>query len=213
MTDLFFELSEAIKNGDRERLDVRVKKALRNGTDPLDILEKALVPGIQALGEHFKSGKVYLPELMRAGRAMNFGVELLKPYLSERIILDQGTILLGTIEGDLHDIGKNLVKMILGANGFKVFDLGVDVSSDVFFKEMKDKLPDIVAVSALLTTTMTSIEKVVEVRNELGFGSKIKIMIGGAPVSRKYADEIGAEGYAQDCVSAVDEAKRIMGMK
>ena len=213
MDDLFIGLSESVKSGDSGSVEVGVEKAIRNGKKPSDILEKALVPGIQALGERFKNGEVFLPEVLIACRAMNFGVELLKPYLSKMDIPSQGTILLGTVEGDLHDIGKNLVKMMLEANGFAVFDLGIDVSLGVFVKEMKDKSPDIIAVSALLTSTMLSIRKVVEARNEMGCGSKIKFMIGGAPVTRKFANEIGAEGYAPDCASAVDEAKRIISMK
>ena len=213
MDDLFIGLFESVKSGDSGSVEAGVEKAIGNGRKASDILEKALVPGIQALGDRFKSGEVFLPEVLIACRAMNCGVKLLKPYLAEMDIPSQGTILLGTVEGDLHDIGKNLVKMMLEANGFVVFDLGIDVNLDVFIKEMKDKSPDIIAISALLTSTMLSMRKVVEARNEIGLESKIKVLIGGAPVTRKFADKIGAEGYAPDCASAVDEAKRIIAMK
>ncbi len=198
MSDQFNKLSEAVQKGDHKTVQEGVDKALQDGMDPLDILEKGLVPGMQTLGELFKDGEVYLPEILIASRAMKIGVDMLKPHLLGRDVSVQGKILLGTIEGDLHDIGKNLVRMMLEGNGFQVFDLGVDCSPDQFVKEAKEKEPDIIAISALLTTTMSSIPKAVEAIQQAGLGSKIKLMIGGAPITKEFADEIGSDGYAPD---------------
>jgi 5-methyltetrahydrofolate--homocysteine methyltransferase len=210
MDDQLKRLEEAVQKGDHKSVEKDVEDALKNGIEPLVILEKGLVPGMQALGKLFKDGEVYLPEILIASRAMNMGVEKLMPHLQGLDRSSKGKILLGTIEGDLHDIGKNLVRMMLEGNGFEVFDIGIDVSPDMFVKEANDKSPDIIAISSLLTTTMISIPKVVEAIKEAGLGSKIKILIGGAPITHQFAEEIGAQGYAPDCASAVDEAIRLM---
>jgi len=204
------ELADAVQNGDAKGVRTRVEEALRAGAEPSAILEQGLVPGLQALGRLFQDGQVYLPEVLIASRAMNAGVDLLKPHLAGRNTQSRGKVLLGTVEGDLHDIGKNLVKMMLEGNGFDVFDLGVDISGSHFAAEAEQKRPDIVAVSCLLTTTMRTIPEIVRAVRETPAGAKVKFMIGGAPVTRGYADEIGVEGYAADCASAVDEAKRLL---
>jgi 5-methyltetrahydrofolate--homocysteine methyltransferase len=204
------ELAESVQNGDAKRVRTRVQEALRAGTEPTVILEQGLVPGLQALGRLFQDGRVYLPEVLIASRAMNSGVELLKPYLAGRNTRSQGKVLLGTAEGDLHDIGKNLVKMMLAGNGFDVFDLGVDVSVDRFAAETEQRRPDIVAVSCLLTTTMRTIPEIVRAVRGTPGGAKVKFMVGGAPVTRAFADEIEVEGYAADCAAAADEAKKLL---
>ena len=211
MSDQLSSLGEAVQKGDHKKVQADVEKALQTGTDPVAILEKGLVPGMQTLGELFKDGEVYLPEILIASRAMKIGVDTLKPHLHEKDRASQGKILLGTIEGDLHDIGKNLVRMMLEGNGFQVFDIGVDCSPDIFVREAKEKSPDIIAISALLTTTMSSIPKAVEAIHQANPGGEIKLMIGGAPITKEFADEIGADGYAPDCASAVDEARRLIG--
>lgn len=213
MGDQIERLAEAVQKGDATTVNEGVEKALQDGMDPLTILEQGLVPGMQALGKLFKDGEVYLPEVLIASRAMKIGVDVLKPHLVERDVPSQGRVLIGTIEGDLHDIGKNLVRMMLEGNGFEVIDLGVDVSLHHFVSEARERSPDIIGISSLLTTTMESIPKVVKAIQEAGLGEKIKLMIGGAPVTREFADEIGVQGYAADCASAVDEAKRLMSMK
>ncbi len=213
MDDQLKRLEEAVQKGNHKTVEEDVGDALKNGIEPLVILEKGLVPGMQALGKLFKDGEVYLPEILIASRAMNMGVEKLKPHLEGLDRSSKGKILLGAIEGDLHDIGKNLVRMMLEGNGFQVYDIGIDISPEMFVREAKDKSPDIIAISSLLTTTMTSIPKVVKAINKAGLGNRVKILIGGAPITREFAEEVGAEGFAPDCASAVDEAIRLMKEK
>ena len=205
-------LSQAVQEGDDKKAVELVKEALAGGTPAMDVLEKGLIPGVQALGRLFKEGQVYLPEILISTRAMNRGVEQLKPHLVGVDIHTKGTVVLGTVEGDLHDIGKNLVRMMLDSNGYNVVDLGVDVSPDSFVSAAKENSADIVAMSALLTTTMTCFPTAVEALQKAGLKSKVKVLIGGAPVSRAYADEIGAEGFAEDCTAAVDETARLMAL-
>ena len=205
-------MSQAVQEGDDKKAVELVKEALAGGTAAMDILEQGLVPGVRALGQLFKDGQVYLPEILISTRAMNRGVEVLKPHLEGTDIHTKGTVVIGTVKGDLHDIGKNLVRMMLDSNGYNVVDLGVDVSPDAFVSAAKENNADIIAMSALLTTTMVSFPTVVEAVAGAGLKDSVKVMIGGAPVSRAYADEIGAEGFAEDCTSAVDEAARLMAL-
>ena len=205
-------VSQAVKDGDDKKVIELVEKALASGMPAIDILEKGLVPGVQVLGQLFKDGQVYLPEILISTRAMNKGLQELQPHLAGADIHKKGTVVLGTVEGDLHDIGKNLVGMMLGSNGFNVVDAGVDVSADSFASVAKDSNADIVAVSGLLTTTITYFPMVIEALKKAGLKNKVKVMIGGAPVTRGLADSIGAEGFAEDCTSAVDEAARLMAL-
>ena len=170
---------------------------------------------IQELGDLFGKNEIFLPELILGAEAMKEGLKILEPELQKRKkeLKKLGKIILGTVEGDIHDIGKNLVKMMLESNGFKVIDLGVDISADCFVEATRGNSPDIVAMSGLLTTTITYFPTVIKAFKKAGLRSKVKIMVGGASVSREYADEIGAEGFAMDCVSAVDEAFRLMTLK
>jgi len=210
VTDFFTVLSKAVQYGDDKKVVQLVKGMLTEGLPAIDILEKGLVPGVQALGQLFKDGQVYLPEILISTRAMNRGLQELQPHLAHANIHKKGTVVLGTVEGDLHDIGKNLVGMMLGCNGYNVIDMGVDVSADSFASAAKESNADIVAMSGLLTSTITYFPTVIEVLEKVGLKNKVKVMIGGAPVTRAYADEIGAEGFAEDCASAVDEASRLM---
>jgi len=210
MPDHLKTTAEAVKNGDEKLTVQTVDEALSAGIAPEEILENGLVPGIQALGQLFKDGQAYLPEILIAARAMRSGTEKLRPHLADASIQKKGTVVVGTVEGDMHDIGKNLVKMMLESNGYDVHDLGVDVSADAFAAEAKSTNADIVATSALLTTTMTIIPAIAKALETAGVRSKVKMMVGGAPITRQFADEIGVEGYADDCASAVDEADRLM---
>ena len=212
MTEYFGILSKAVLDGDQEKVASTVQEAMDSGVSALDILDNGLVPGVQALGALFKDGQVYLPEILISTRAMNRGVELLKPHLSSADMSRKGTVVVGTVEGDLHDIGKNLVGMMLSSNGFEVVDAGVDVNAETFVSRARESNADIIAMSGLLTTTITYFPVVVEALEEAGMKDKVKVMIGGAPVTREFADEIGAEGFAEDCASAVDEATRLMGI-
>jgi 5-methyltetrahydrofolate--homocysteine methyltransferase len=203
-------ISRAVERGDDKQVVKIVEEALASRVPPLDILEEGLVPGIQALGKLFKDGQVYLPEILISCRAMDRGVEELKPYLADTNIHNKGTVVLGTVQGDLHDIGKKLVRLMLECNGFSVKDLGVDVSADSFAHAARQHSANIVGMSTLLTITMTYMPKVIKALEQARLRHKVKIMIGGAPVTREFADEIAAEGFAEDCVSAVDEAMRLM---
>ena len=212
MTDFSNVLSQAVQDGDDKKVVQLVKEALAEGLPAMDILDKGLVPGVQALGQLFKDGQVYLPEILISTRAMNKGLEELQPHLAGADIHKKGTVVLGTVEGDLHDIGKNLVGMMLGSNGFNVVDAGVDVSADSFVSAAKESNADIVAMSGLLTTTITYFSTVIEALEKAGLKNKVKVMIGGGPVTREFADSIEAEGFAEDCTSAVDEATRLMAL-
>ena len=213
MSDHLEVITNGVTNGDAELVLNRVSQALDNGIAAEDILNRALIPGIRALGKLFKEGEAYLPEVLIATRAMKGGIERLRPYLSEKDISRKGVVVIGTVEGDMHDIGKNLVKLMLGSNGFRVHDLGVDVSPDVFVRETHEIGADIVAVSALLTTTMLRIPDIVRALEKSGLRDRIRLMIGGAPITRTFSKSIGVEGYADDCASAVDEAERLMELE
>jgi 5-methyltetrahydrofolate--homocysteine methyltransferase len=203
------ELANAVQNGDDDEAVKMVKEALAEGVPALEILDEALVPGIQQLGELFKDGEVFLPEVLIACRAMDKGVAELKPYLAASDVHKKGKIIIGTVEGDLHDIGKNIVRLMLECAGFDVVDLGVDVSANAFVNAVKEHCPDIIAMSALLTITMTNMPEVIESLEKAGLRDRVRVMIGGAPITREYADQIGAEGFAEDCASAVQEAERL----
>lgn len=210
MTELLSTIAQGVQDGDDKKVVALVGKALAGGISALDIMEKGMVPGIQALGQLFKDGQAYLPEILISCRAMNRGVELLKPQLAKVAMPNKGKVVMGTVEGDMHDIGKNLVKLMLESNGFQVEDLGADVTPDVFVSAVRDTGADIVAMSALLTMTMVEMPGIIKALEEAGLKKKVKVMIGGAPITREYADQIGAEGFADDCASAVDEAARLM---
>ncbi len=212
MADFLTIISEAVQNGDDKKVVQTVEEALKQGMPANEVLDKGLVPGIQALGERFKNDEVFLPEVLISARAMNRGVEMLNPHFTGEI-QKQGVVVLGTIEGDLHDIGKNLVKLMLEGNGFRVVDVGIDAPAASFADAAREHKADIVGVSSLLTLTMNMIPQVIEALEKSGVRDKVRVMVGGAPTTREFADSIGAEGFAEDCVSAVDEAKRLMAAK
>ena len=203
-------IAQVLEEGNHEQAVKLVREALAESIPAIDILEKGLVPGVQALGELFKDGQAFLPEILISTRAMNRGLEVLKPLLAEADVSKRGTVVLGTVEGDIHDIGKNLVGMMLQGNGYNVIDVGVDANADAFTGAAKEHNADIIAMSGLLTTTVPYFRTVIEALAESGLKDRIKVMVGGAIVSRSYADEIEAEGFAEDCVRAVDEANRLM---
>ncbi len=211
--DLNRAINEAVQAGDQEKVALSVQEALDRGVPAIEVLDQALVPGMQALGERFTQGEVYLPEILISIRAMNRGVDLLRPNFTGEEIAREGTVVLGTVEGDLHDIGKNLVKMMLEGNGFRVVDLGVDVPPASFAAAAQEHDPDIVAVSSLLTTTMTTLAEVMDVLKTSGVRDKVGVIVGGAPLTQEFADSIGADGFADDCVSAVAEVKRLMATR
>ncbi len=187
-----------------------VQKALDEGVTADKVLTEGLIAGMDVIGKRFKANEVYVPEVLIAARAMKAGMGLIRPLLAETGIQPVGTIIIGTVKGDLHDIGKNLVSMMMEGAGFDVVDLGVDVSAEKFVSSAKENPGSVVGMSALLTTTMPMMKEVVESLKSADLAN-VKSMIGGAPVTQNYADEIGADGYAPDAASAVDKAKEVLG--
>ena len=202
-------LAEAIINGKRDEAVELTRKVIEEGVSADSILSQGLTAGMNVVGTRFKNNEFYVPEVLIAARAMNSAMELLEPLLVKEGIKLAGTVLIGTVKGDLHDIGKNLVGMMLKGGGFKVVDLGIDVSPEKFVEAAKSEDAHVVALSALLTTTMPQMEDVIKAIKESGLN--IKTMIGGAPVTQNYADEIGADGYGADAASAVDKARELVG--
>jgi 5-methyltetrahydrofolate--homocysteine methyltransferase len=204
------EIGRAVTDGDQAEVVRLVRQAIDDGVPAPEVLSGGLIPGMQELGARFKDGQAFLPEILISARAMNKGLDELRPRLAGREGSAKGTVILGTVEGDLHDIGKNLVGMLLSGNGFTVVDLGVDVAPAAFVAAAREQGADVVALSALLTTTTPQFRKVVEALGAAGLRDTVAVMIGGAPVTRELAAEIGADGFADDCVSAVDEAARLV---
>ncbi len=200
-------VSESLQRGNAEKVEELVKKALEENLTPKKILEGGLIKGMGIIGAKFKKNEVYVPEVLIAARAMHAGMNILKPKLIETGVENIGIVAIGTVKGDLHDIGKNLVKMMLEGAGFEVIDLGIDVSVDKFVEAVKEHKPNIIAMSALLTTTMVNMVEVIKALDVAGLRDKVKIMIGGAPITQNYTDQIGADGYSPDAASAVDKAK------
>ncbi len=200
-------VSEALQRGKAEKVSELVKQALNEGVTPKNILEEGLIHGMSIIGKQFKKNEVYVPEVLIAARAMHAGMDVLKPKLIESGVKNIGKVVMGTVQGDLHDIGKNLVEMMLEGAGFEVIDLGTDISTDKFVEAVKEHRPNIIGMSALLTTTMVNMVEVIKALDAEGLRDKVKIMVGGAPVTQNYADQIGADGYSPDASSAVDKAK------
>ncbi|MCD6574460.1 corrinoid protein [Candidatus Aerophobetes bacterium] len=207
------EIAENLIQGKAPKVKELVQKAVDEGQDVQKILDEGLLTGMSVVGEKFKRNEFYVPEVLIAARAMKAGMEVLRPLLVERDIKGAGKVVLGTVRGDLHDIGKNLVGMMLEGAGFEIIDLGIDVSPERFVETAREKNADIIGLSALLTTTMPAMKEVISVLEKENLKGKIKVMIGGAPVTQDYADEIGADGYAPDAASAVDKAKELVGEK
>ena len=203
------EISTLLQQGRAPKVKELVAQAIEEGISPNEILEDALLSGMSIIGEKFKNNEVFVPEVLIAARAMNAGVEILKPHLVSSGIEKKGSVVIGTVKGDLHDIGKNLVKMMLEGKGLEVFDLGVDVAPETFVEKAKEYNADIICCSALLTTTMGEMKTVVEKAVEAGIRDDVKIMIGGAPVTQNFCDSIGADFYTLDAASASDVALEI----
>lgn len=205
-------LAENLINGKANEVKELTQKALDDGVPPGEILNEGLIKGMNVVGERFKNNEFYVPEVLIAARAMHAGMDILKPKLVESGVEPIGKVLLGTVKGDLHDIGKNLVAMMLEGAGFEVIDLGIDVPPEKFVQAVNEQGGDVIAMSALLTTTMTQMKTTLEALEEAGVKGKVKTLIGGAPVTQNYADEIGADGYARDAASAADKAKELLGI-
>jgi len=201
-------LAEAVIKGDQSTAVEITKAALSEGTAAKSVLDEGLIAGMDVVGARFKKNEVYIPEVLIAARAMKMAMEILEPELVKAGVEPVGKFLIGTVQGDLHDIGKNLVAMMLKGAGFEVIDLGVDIAPEKFVEQAKATSAQLIGMSALLTTTMPAMEKTINALKEGGVSAKI--MIGGAPVTQGYADRIGAHGYAPDAASAVDTAKSLV---
>ena len=207
--EILQEISELLQRGRAPKVKELVAKALEEGVKTQVILEDALLAGMSVVGDKFRKNEVFVPEVLVAARAMNAGVELLRPYLIAEGITTKGTAVLGTVKGDLHDIGKNIVKMMLEGKGLQVIDLGVDVPAETFIQKAIEHNANVICCSALLTTTMGEMKAVVEQAVAAGIRDKVKIMIGGAPITQEFCDEIGADYYTADGASASEVALKI----
>ncbi|ATW26134.1 corrinoid protein [Candidatus Formimonas warabiya] len=207
---IFIELAGAVFEGDEDLVAEWTDKAIAAGLDPLAIINDGLTKGIQQVGDHFAAGDYFLPDLLLGAKAMDAGIKKLEPLLDGTNRVSLGKILMGTVQGDLHEIGKNIVIMMLKTAGFDVFDLGVDVPSEKFIQKAKEYHPDVIGISALLTTTVGRQKEIIELLEEEGLRKKVKVMIGGAPINQAWADKIGADGYAEDASVAVSVAKRLV---
>ncbi len=200
------EISDNLQHGKAKIVKELVQQAVDSGIGPETVLREGLLPGMNVIGEKFKNNEVYVPEVLVAARAMNMGAQVLKPYLEKAGVKAAGRVCIGTVQGDLHDIGKNLVKMMMEGKGLEVIDLGTDVAPETFIQTAIEQNCQIICCSALLTTTMGVMGEVVKKAEEAGIRDKVKIMIGGAPVSQEFCDRIGADCYTSDAASAADAA-------
>ncbi len=209
MTD-FEAIMEVLIEGDEAALVERVNEALNQGADSREILDQALIAGMDIVGERMETGEIFIPEVLMAARAMNAALEIIKPLLTDAGACAAGKAVIGTVKGDLHDIGKNLVTMMLESAGLEVYNLGADVAPEQFVEALKSTGAGLLCLSALLTTTMPMIRKTIEAVIQSGIRDRVKIMVGGAPVTEAFAREIGADGYAADAGSAVKMAKALL---
>jgi 5-methyltetrahydrofolate--homocysteine methyltransferase len=210
MADMVQRIAESLYKGDIEAVAELVQDALDAGMVPSEVLNDALLAGMDEVGRDFKEGVLFVPEVMFAARAMKAGMDVLQPLLADSDIASSGKCVVGTVKGDLHDIGKNLVTMMLDGGGFEAIDLGIDLDPSVFVEAVREHNPDVVGMSALLTTTMVQMKTTIEALEEAGLRDSVKIMIGGAPVTATFAEQIGADAYAPDAASAVDLARELM---
>jgi 5-methyltetrahydrofolate--homocysteine methyltransferase len=210
MEDSYQDLSQVLVLGEKERLLELSEKALNQGVSPADLLNKGLIPGMEVVGNRMKNDEMFIPEVLRSARAMQAVLDMLTPLLSESDLAGLGTFVIGTVEGDLHDIGKNLVSMMLKGAGFKVVDLGVNVKPETFVKTAQEYGAAIVGMSALLTTTVPKMRETVLAFEKAGLRRQVKIMAGGAPITQNLADDIGADAYGNSATMAVEKAKALL---
>jgi len=209
---LFKEMEVALEEGDIKELKRLTQSAIDQKIDPQIILNQGLIKSMLKLGTKFKNGEVYIPEVLMAARAMNETILLLKPLLGVEGLGFKGKFIIGTVKSDMHDIGKNLVGMMLKGAGYQVIDLGVDVPANVFVQKVNEEKPQILGISALLTTTLGEMEAIIGGLKAVGLRDKVKVMVGGAPVTQKFAMDIGADGYAEDAASAVERSNQLLGI-
>lgn len=206
----FAALKEAVIQGNVLKVKELTQSMIDSGVAPVSIINDGLIPGMTVVGTRFKAGDMYVPEVLMSAKAMSDGIALVKPMIAESDMPTSGTVVVGTVKGDLHDIGKNLVNMMLESNGFKVIDLGVDIGAEAFVQAVKTHQPQILGLSALLTTTMPNMRATIEALKAEGIRDQVKIIIGGAPVSHEFSEQIGADGYAPDAGSAADLCRSLL---
>jgi len=211
MSNILQQLSQAVIEGQLDASAGLTQEALDGGLSPQDILDNGLMAGMDYVGKEFKSGAMFVPEVLRSAKTMQNAMDVLKPQLVKAGAKRVGLVLLGTVKGDLHDIGKNLVGMMCEGAGFDVKDLGKDLAPEAFVEAVKKYEPDIIGMSALLTTTMRVMEHVIHALKEAGLRDKVKVMVGGAPVTQAFATQIGADGYASNAAAAADLARKFVG--
>jgi 5-methyltetrahydrofolate--homocysteine methyltransferase len=207
---LLDELKDSVIKGQLDKVKELTERALKEALSPGEILKEGLIKGMEWIGVEFKNTRIYIPEVLIAARAMKQGLEVLRPLLAKSGVAPVGKLVLGTVKGDLHDIGKNLVGMMMEGAGFEVIDLGIDVPAEKFIETVKSTQSELLGMSALLTTTMVNMKEVIENLDKAGLREKVKVLVGGAPVSQTFADEIGADGYAPNASLAVDKAKELI---
>ena len=207
------ELGNAVIKGNVAEVQDLTNRALDNDAEPMEIIQEGLIKGMNVVGQRFKKGDMFVPEVLMAAKAMKGGMNIVKPLVVEGDMPSAGKVMLGTVSGDLHDIGKNLVGMLMESGGLELVNLGVDITAEEFANEVKEHKPDVLGMSALLTTTMLEMKNTIEVLEEEGLRDDLKIIIGGAPVTQDFADEIGADGWAPDAASAKDLAVELMEEK
>ncbi len=210
MEDVLKKIFDAVLEGNFEGVKVNVQTALDAKIDPAAILNNGMIAAMREVGCRFETGDYYVPEMLIAARAMQSGMALLKPYLQKNNVKSSGKVVIGTVKGDLHDIGKNLVSLMLEGDGFEIKDLGVDVPVEEFVRVLKEEKPDILALSALLTTTMQMMKTTIDAVTAEGLRDQVKIIVGGAPVTETYATKIGADGFSPDASRAVTVAKSLI---
>jgi 5-methyltetrahydrofolate--homocysteine methyltransferase len=211
MADILQKIASNLYDGKYQEVPELVQQALDQGMEPHEVLHGGLIAGMDEVGKDFKADILYMPEVLIAARAMHAGMDILRPLLAESDAAGAGKYLIGTVQGDLHDIGKNLVRMMLEGAGFEMVDLGKDVHPETFVAAVREHQPGLLGLSALLTTTMPAMKTTIEALEEAGLRDSVKIMVGGAPVTTAFAEEIGADAYAPDAASAVDVARSLAG--
>lgn len=208
--EILKEIADSVIAGNRKKVQELVKVALEEGISPERIINEGLLSGMSVIGERFKRNEIFVPEVLVSARAMQAGMDILRPLIANSKEIIKGKIVIGTVKGDLHDIGKNLVSMMLEGAGYQIIDLGIDVPPEKFVEAIKEHNPDIVGMSALLTTTMPQMKVTIDVLKQEGLRDKVKVIVGGAPVTPEFAKEIGADGYAKDASEAVELVNSLM---
>lgn len=204
----FEDLSQSVVCGKESQVKEQVEAMIESGIDPIEIINQGLIAGMNIVGPRFKNGEMFVPEVLMAAKTMAVGIEILQPLIDDKDMLAKGTVVIGTVQGDLHDIGKNLVSMMLSSSGYKVIDLGIDIAPEKFVEAVKEYNPDIVGMSALLTTTMPAMKDTVKAIKQAGLN--VECIVGGAPISQDFSDEIGANGFAPDAASAVELCAKLV---